>query len=136
MRTLSDKLEQTRREFQKEAPRLVRSMTNDAATFFKTDVFNNQGVDVQPSGRWANRKRETKKTSGKKVLVSTGTLRRSITANSRGNVGIVSTAVPYGQYHMTGTDKMPQRKFMGESDILNRKFKVKILRFLNKVFNV
>ena len=136
MRTLTDKLEQTQKRFTSSVPALVTSMTNDAATFFKTEVFNNQGVDVQPSGRWANRKKETKRTTGKKVLVLTGRLRRSIIANARGKVGIVSSAVPYGQYHMTGTDKMPQRKFMGESRTLNRKFKKKILIYINKAFNV
>jgi phage gpG-like protein len=134
MKTLSDKLARTQIRWKAEVPKLVRSMTNDAATYFKTLVFNREGFDVQPQGRWKKRKKETKKTIGKKILVSSGRMRRSITANSRGNVGVISTNVPYAQYHMEGTKNMPQRKFMGDSRILNGKFELKINRVLNRVF--
>ena len=138
MKTLSDKLLRAQIQWKGEVPKLVRSMTNDAATYFKTLVFNRDGYDVQPTsvngGRWKKRKKETKKTIGKQLLVNTGRMRRSITANARGNVGVVSTTVPYAQYHMEGTKDMPQRKFMGDSRILNGKFELKINRVLNRVF--
>lgn len=137
MKTLSDKLLSSNKKWQAAAPRLVRSMTNDAATYFKTFVWNKEGYDVQPTqvngGRWKRRKKETKKTLGKKTLVSSGRLRKSLVANARGKMGVVSTSVPYGRFHMEGTDKMPMRKFMGESDILNKKFEKKILKTIQRV---
>ena len=130
MKTLSQKIRKAQRRFVIEAPKLVRSMTNDAATFFKADVFRDEGADVNPGGRWKPRK---KKRTGR-LMVKTGRLRRSIVANARGKVGIITSNVPYAKYHQDGTGSLPQRKFMGESRKLNRKFDAKIRRALRKAF--
>lgn len=134
MRLLNDKIRKAQRRIIRDAPKLVRSMTNDAATYFKVNVFRGEGFDVQPTsvngGRWKKRKG---KRSGR-LLVKSGRLRRSITANSRGKVGVVETRVSYGAIHNEGKGKMPMRKFMGASKILNRKFDKKIRKSLKNAF--
>lgn len=138
MRTLSQKIRRAQRNFIKEAPKLVRLMTNDAETFFRVDVWRDKGFDVNPGGRWKPRK---KKRVGR-LMVKTGNLRSSIVANARGKVGVVTSdvrskkGVNYGKIHQEGIGRMPQRKFMGESKKLNRKFDQKIKRALRKAFAV
>lgn len=128
MKTLSNKLKLSSVRLKRGAPKLVREMTNEAVTYFKVNVWRGEGYDVNPGGRWKQRK----KPKPKRLMTDTGRLRKSIKGMSRGKVGIVSTDVPYGRYHNEGTDKLPQRKFMGESDILNRKFRKRIIRFIQQ----
>ena len=130
MRTLSQKIARTQRIIVKQAPALVRSMTNDAAAYFKKDVWRDEGFDIQPSGRWPKRKKQR---TGR-LMVKSGRLVKSIVANSRGNVGVVSSSVPYAWYHQNGTSRLPQRKIMGESRKLNRIFDRKIKRAIQRAF--
>jgi phage gpG-like protein len=138
MKTLSDKLRLSQREIKKGIPTLMRQMTNEAETFFKDDVFNNVGNDVQPKGvnggRWKNRKNPFKKgkLNDKPILTDTNRLRHSIKGRSRGNVGIIQTDVEYARFHNEGIGRMPMRKFMGNSNKLNKKFEKRILRFLRR----
>ena len=128
---LNKKIRKAQKNVMRQAPQLVRSMTNDAATYFKVNVFRNEGYDVQPmGGRWA--KRKVKRVG--RLMVKSGRLRRSITPNARGKIGVVSSSVPYAAYHQKGEGGLPIRKIMGESKILNRKFDKKIRKALKKAF--
>jgi phage gpG-like protein len=128
MKTLSDKLRISAKRIERGAPELVRQMTEEATTYFKVNVWRGEGYDVNPGGRWKPRK----KPKPKRLMTDTGRLRKSIKGNSRGKIGIVSTDVPYGRYHNDGAGKLPQRKFMGESRILNRKFRKRINKFIQR----
>jgi phage gpG-like protein len=46
----------------------------------------------------------------------------------------LGVSAPYAQYHNEGTDKIPQRKFMGESRELNATVKKNLQTLLKKVF--
>lgn len=134
MSGLNKKIKKAQVRIIRKSPDLVRTMTNVAANYFKVAVFRGQGYDVQPSsvngGRWAPRK---KKRVGR-LMVKTGRARRSITANSRGKVGVVSSMVPYVAFHQKGAGSLPIRKMIGPSRILNRKFDKMIRKQLQKAF--
>jgi phage gpG-like protein len=133
MKTLSDKMAASIRVLKKDETKILRSMAREGVTFFRKEVWPNKGSDVQPKtvngGRWAPRKN---KKSRKFILTDTGTLRRSITKIVNKSDAFIYTLVSYARYHNEGTNKMPQRKFLGESETLNRRFRVIILRHIQK----
>lgn len=46
----------------------------------------------------------------------------------------LGVSAPYAQYHNEGTDKIPQRKFMGSSKELNSQIRIKIREEFKKIF--
>jgi len=133
MMTISEKIARGQKRFVDGAPKLVREMTQQATRYFKTDVFRKEGFDVHPNKRWSKRVNEEKRTTS--ILIGEirgGKMRRSIRGSSSGIVGVVQTDVPYARWHQEGTPNMTMRKFLGESEILNRKFDKKILNHIRK----
>ena len=59
------------------------------------------------------------KTLAKSIYIKSASLKRIVIASSS----------KYGAFHNYGTNKIPQRKFLGNSQVLNKK----ILNLLNKV---
>jgi phage gpG-like protein len=82
---------------------------------------------------------KSKKDAGRAPLNKTGRLKRAIntlrlTANSA-VVGVDDAEVPYAKFHNEGVPgKLPQRKFVGESKVLNRALKHKVQQTLIKAF--
>jgi len=83
---------------------------------------------------WKSRKRNTRRNRGRAILVDTGALRRSIkiTRANRRMVAI-GTNLKYAEFNNDGTDKLPQREFLGDSKVLEKKLKRKIEREINKI---
>lgn len=95
-----------------------------------TDNFNKGGFDGQ---KWKPRKpTKNKRDVGRAILVKSGVLKRSITSrvNSWNRITIGSYT-PYSRVHNEGSKKMPQRKFIGDSKILDKK----VLDFVTKKMN-
>ena len=95
-----------------------------------TNNFNNGGFDGK---KWQPRKpTKNKRDVGRAILVKSGVLKRSITSrvNSWDKITIGSYT-PYSQVHNEGSKRMPQRKFIGDSKILDKK----ILDFVTKKMN-
>lgn len=97
--------------------------------------FRKRGFTDKGFKKWKKRK---KKEPGRAILVKTGDLKRSI---RKGRVSFrqttISSKLPYSAIHNEGLDgiafgkypfKMPQRKFMGESQKLERK----MIKFIYK----
>lgn len=77
---------------------------NEAVNFFK-DNFTKQGFQGQSFSPWPARKKETKKSLGKPILIQSGDLERSIQVkNKDANSVVVGTAgqIPYAQIHNEG----------------------------------
>lgn len=108
-------------------------LANQAQRYF-TNTFKEQGFD---GSGWQEVKRRQPGTLEYKypknkglsrrttpILVRTGKLRRAVSDSIRNatfeSVKLV-TAIPYASYHNEGTDKIPKRKFMGDSQKLRRK---------------
>ena len=101
--------------------------------------FQQQFQKAQWDGKpWAKRKKETKKTAGKHLLVSSGRLRQAmqntiISVDWDSIKWGVDKNVPYARYLNFGTPHMPARKFMGDSKQLRALFKRKIIDRYNQV---
>jgi len=94
--------------------------------------------------RWKGRKRETRKTRGKAVLVSSGNLRQGIKATtiSASMVVIKSTArspspkgFDYGSVHNEGISPQPKRTFLNDNAILGKELE-KTVSLLLKRFKI
>ena len=117
---------------------LANQAQNYFAKPFKTTV--NQGFD---GVAWKQRKKETKKTIGKPILVSTGTLRRAVQNSIREkNFNSIKLIVNtskgkgenYAKYINEGTDNMPQRQFMGDSKELRKEQRKLIINTIDKIW--
>ncbi|SFV32297.1 phage virion morphogenesis protein [Thermoflavifilum thermophilum] len=77
---------------------------NEAVNFFKTN-FRLQGWQGQTFEPWPKRKRETKRSLGKPILIQTGALERSIQVKQVSQNAVVvgtSSAIPYARIHNEG----------------------------------
>jgi len=88
--------------------------------------------------------KKMKKYPGKTILRASDKLYKSVTVtNSTGNVenltwtrliwGVSEDKIPYANYHMTGTKKMPARKFLGITDRQRLQWKRLIGIYLTEV---
>ena len=107
----------------------LERMGNNAVQYFKVDTFDKTSFDGQ---KWKERKVQDQ---SRQMLVKTGRMRQDIRVTERGmNHRRVGTTVPYAKYHNEGTDRLPQRKFIGASRWLYRRNGVEVLRALKIVF--
>ena len=110
--------------------------------------FTDGGFTDQQLVKWQPRKKETAKTKGKGVLIASGALRRSIRVSQLSALSftVVSdlglpTNKDYAPVHNFGLRAgrgkgfiMPQRRFMGDSQVLQKKIYDNLVRQINKVF--
>jgi hypothetical protein len=120
-----DKLQQTKST-------LPKVLANDAKRFFLAS-WNKQGWDDGGIKPWAKRKKETKKTEGKAILVRTSTLRRAVATSLKTATFEkikFEVTMPKGEkypiYLNEGTNKMPKRQFMGDSKTLRKLLEKKL----------
>lgn len=104
--------------FKAQVPQLLDRMANNAVYQFKVVNFDAKGFVDGSVKAWIPNKVDT----GHQQLVGTGRMRESIrvlgkTSNSR----LVGSDVPYAGYHNDGTQRLPQRKFVGNSRKLEMK---------------
>lgn len=77
---------------------------NEAVNFFKSN-FDKEGWQGETFEKWPSRKRETRLSTGKPILFSSGTLKRSIQVKSTSESEVVvGTAgqIPYARIHNEG----------------------------------
>ena len=107
----------------------LERMANNSVQYFKVDTFDKSAFDGK---KWKDRKDND---SSRKLLVKTGRMRQDIRITERGiNHRRIGTSVPYAKYHNEGTDRLPQRKFIGNSKWLYRRNAVELLRAVKSVF--
>lgn len=107
----------------------LERMGNNAVQYFKVDTFDKASFD---GDKWKERKSPD---SSRQMLVKTGRMRQDIRITERGlSHRRVGTTVPYAKFHNEGTDRLPKRKFIGDSKVLYRKNSVELLRAIKSVF--
>ena len=128
---------------------LPRELGEIAANFFQ-DNFTKQGFDDSGVNPWKQVRRRIagtpeykypkKKDLGRRtraILVKSGNLRRDIKVRKarfdRIEVGTSRLTKDYASRHNYGEDKMPKRKFIGNSRNLKRKQKSHITNRLDKI---
>jgi len=112
-----DAIKEGIRNYARSRAGLPRLIANTSVNHFK-DNWRKQGFDDATVHPWEPRKNRD---SGRAILVKSGRLRRSFSyVHTQTRITIINDA-PYGFYHNEGTKRLPQRKFMGESENLNKK---------------
>ena len=114
-------------QFKKQRKALPTILGNTAEKFFQ-DSFRREGFLDNSLTRWQRRKRETRRSRGKKILQNTGRLRRSIKrlTTTFGRIAIGTRGVPYAEVHNEGLGRMPKRQFVGDSAKLEKILKKRI----------
>jgi len=114
-------------------------LANEAQNFF-AGSWKSQGFTDKSLNPWAPRAKETKKTKGKAIMVSTGKLRRavqnSIREKSFSKIRLVidGGSIPYAARHNNGDDVMPKRQFMGDSETLRKQQRKTIVNQIDKIW--
>ena len=108
-------------DFKTQRKALPAKLGNIAVKFFQ-DNFRREGFIDNSLTRWQRRKRETRRSRGKKILQNTGRLRRSIKrlTTTFGRIVIGTRGVPYAEVHNEGLGVMPKREFVGDSAKLEK----------------
>ena len=123
-------------DFKTQRKALPAKLGNTAVKFFQ-DNFRREGFLDNSLTRWQRRKRETRRSRGKKILQNTGRLRRSIKrlTTTFGRIVIGTRGVDYASIHNEGLNgvafgkypfKMPKREFVGDSATLEKLLKKRI----------
>lgn len=130
---------------------LPNVLANEGTKFFVSNFelegFTNIGFDA-----WTPRKTKSKK-GKKKILVQSGRLRRAVNKSVKEKTfkrivwEVNKSEVPYASVHNNGGAiyrnsrkkttifNMPRRHFMGKSEFLNKRFKLRIKEAYAKAFN-
>lgn len=130
------KIESKFRAAQAKIPRLVaRKAVNHSLK-----AFADQGFTDATLSPWAARKRPNKadRSTGRRraILVDSGNLRRSIRASSAtwSRIAIGAYGINYATFHNQGTSRIPRRRFLGPSKVLNNQIRVIIRTEIMKTF--
>lgn len=93
--------------------------------------FRNEGFTDKSLKPWPKRKK--KESPRRALLVRTGALRRhATTAHTRGSHVDFVFALPYAKRHNEGDSKMPQRQFIGQSEVLDIRIKQKVNSYFKR----
>ena len=134
-----DKLQQMKPKLPQEIAAIAQSSFvknfNDESFFGKKW----QQVQRRQEGTKAYKYPKTKKLSRrvKPILIGTGKLKREVNSSIRQatfeeiRLGV---DLPYAAAQNEGTNKIPQREFMGNSPILEKKIKDKIKKSISQIF--
>lgn len=117
---------------------LPKVLANDTKKFFLSS-WQKQGWDDGVVKSWAPRKyNKNKRAAGRSILVKSGALKRAENASLKSatfdSIKFIIN-LPYAQIHNDGLimkngKRMPQRKYMGDSESLRKIQKQKIQRFI------
>ena len=111
---------------------IANTAKNDFLANFKKESFDGRA--------W--QKRKSDKQAGRNLLVKTGRLRRDVSnsvAEGHKNSNLSYTLVvnnPYAAFNNEGTNKMPQRQFVGMTSELNKKLLIKINQRVIKIWAI
>lgn len=106
-------------------PKLIGNIAKNhyLVSFTKLDRFNDR-----PAKNW--KRRSNNRGSGRKLLVKTSRLKKGVRFKPIGNGVRIFNSVPYAAIHNFGLPgrlpsgekfTMPERKFIGESSVLNKR---------------
>ena len=129
-----DQLVKADKHLQKKVPKIIGER---ARRFFELS-FKKQGFTDNGFSAWSRRKKETRLSTGKKVLSSTGMLANSIrrTKTTPRKVVISSVGLKYANIHNSGVGNMPKRKFIGNSKTLEKGLEKRIEHELKKIIKL
>lgn len=128
---LKSNLDEVLKRMGRKAERLPELVSNELVNF-ALDNWRAQAFLDKPQKKWPERgarssseayKKRVAQDAGRALLVKSGDLRNSMTTGAyhgRWYAGI-RTDVPYASAHNSGTDRLPQRQFLGPSLVLSER---------------
>lgn len=128
VRKFEDAIKISIRRYDQGRARLPVQIANNAINHFK-DSFRKQGFEDEMVKPWKPRRKVDR---GRAILVRTGRLRRSFSSAITPRKIVIINDTPYSIYHNEGTKRMAQRRFMGESHVLNEKNGIMIMRMIKR----
>lgn len=100
------------------------------------DRWKDQGYYIENTGSfkpWKARKRETRQSRGKAILVDTGDLRLSVKGRAVSKTrAIVQSALPYSAKHNEGLGSMPKRQFLNDNLILGKELEKSVTLLMKR----
>jgi phage gpG-like protein len=130
------KIEAKFRAAQAKIPRIVaRKAVNHSLK-----AFDDQGFTDATFSPWKARTTSNRadRATGKRraILVDSGNLRRSIRASSAtwSRIAIGAYGINYATFHNQGTNRLPRRRFLGPSKVLNAQIRGIIRNEILKTF--
>ena len=103
----------------------VTKVAANEAKAFTIENWKRQGYYIENTASfkpWKARKRESRRSRGKDILVDTGDLRLSIKSRVLSKTrALVYSALPYSAKHNEGLDGMPKRTFLNDNLKLGEK---------------
>lgn len=113
------------RTFRRNIPRIVaeESKNHFVAAFRKGGGQTDRSRSGWKARKPARTPREARRSAGRAILVRSGNMRDDIKARtvSFRQIKINVIHIPYAIYHNDGTKDLPQREFIGDSRVLERK---------------
>lgn len=107
---------------------------NTARNFFD-ESFENKGFTDKKLEKWDPVYKKGREKE--RPLVDTGSLRNNIHADSEGKgEAIVYADTDYAPYQNEGTNDLPQRQFMGNSEVLEEQLEADLHHALDKIFDL
>lgn len=104
---------------------------------FSRENWRKQGYYIENTSnfkKWPKRKRETRFSEGKAVLVSSGNLRASVKKiSATPKQIIVGSTLPYSDKHNEGRDGMPKRQFINDNLKLGKELEKSVTLLMKKV---
>ncbi len=127
-------------KFKKEIPLIIANNSkNHFLKGFTQGAQRGGGFTDTSRGGWKKRQKETRLSARKGILIKRGILRafirtRSILEKRFERIVIGVRGIRYAARHNEGLDRMPQREFIGDSRVLDKKNKVLIFNRLKRIF--
>lgn len=123
-------IKRAQRKLKNRVPKLI----GEHARRFFANSFTKEGFTDLTLDKWDRREKETRRSSGKKILSDRGFLKNSIrrTRATPKKIMVSSVGLRYARIHNDGGGKLPKRQFMGDSRRLNKEIKRLIERELKK----
>lgn len=113
--------------------KLVDDISRFTKLWFLTQYEKQQYDKGKGIVKWQARQKQ----KPTKLLVDTGRLKNSIRVYNKTTDSFrIATSVPYAHYHNEGTQNIPARPFLYQSNELDRQVEKLIEEKLNKLFNV
>jgi len=131
----SDFFRELKRQIPKIEKEVAAKIIKVEANNFHADNFRREGFTDRTFKAWKKRKKEPD--PPRSLLVKTSATKRIATLLGRVSLGKVKWTFPaeYMKVHNEGTDKMPQRQFVGESEKLKKAIQAKAKRYLDNKLN-
>lgn len=107
---------------------------NTARNFFDLS-FENKGFTDTQLEKWDPVYKQG--IEKERPLVDSGSLRSNIHAEARGKgEAVVYADTDYAPYHNEGAGDLPERKFMGNSEVLEDQLEADLMNELDKIFDL